>query len=165
MKMIACIQEDGGLGYKGELLYWFKEDLDNFKQTTLDQIVVMGYNTWESLPKKPLPHRINMVLVDSEGKGKSVEENGGIYLSNIEALKLLIPMFEVAGKSVYIIGGGFVYNQMIEHCDEVILTEVRGQNKLADTFFPLDKLNERFTKVSEKELLENVYLCTFKLNM
>ena len=158
MKMIACIQEDGGLGYKGELLYWFKEDLDNFKQMTLNQIVVMGYNTWESLPKRPLPKRDNYVLVDSEEKGNKVLSEGGFPIDDIEGIFGLD-----LGKEVYIIGGGFVYKQTIEMCDRIILTEVRGQNKLADTFFPLDKLTEKFTKVSERELLENVYIVEYEM--
>ena len=159
MKMIACIQEDGGLGYKGDLLYFFKEDLEHFKKTTLDSAIVMGYNTWVSLPNKPLPKRDNIVLCSNNEQVEMVSGTGAIFLRNIDNLAQLE---KDLGKEVYIIGGGFVYKQTINLCEKIILTEVRGQNKLADTFFPLDKLTENFKKITERKLLEGVYIVEYE---
>ena len=50
------------IGIDGGLIYHIKDDLDWFKSTTIGHIVVMGYNTWVSLPKKPLNKRINIVI-------------------------------------------------------------------------------------------------------
>jgi len=63
MKLIVACDPNGGIGYKNKLP-WTKiqGDLPRFKQLTQNKIVVMGRNTWDSLPKKPLPNRINYIL-------------------------------------------------------------------------------------------------------
>ena len=53
---------DNIIGVNGELVYFIKEDLEFFKGLTNNNIIVMGYNTWQSLPNKPLPNRINIVI-------------------------------------------------------------------------------------------------------
>ena len=59
--IIASISQNRGLGYRGELLYHLKRDMQFFKSTTSGHPVIMGRKTWESLPKK-LPNRQNLVV-------------------------------------------------------------------------------------------------------
>jgi thymidylate synthase len=54
--------KDNVIGRDGQLVYFIKEDLEWFKSVTAGNIIVMGYNTWKSLPKKPLPDRMNIVI-------------------------------------------------------------------------------------------------------
>lgn len=63
MKLIIACDPNGGIGYNNKLP-WSKiqGDLPRFKQLTQHKIVVMGKNTWDSLPKKPLPNRTNYVF-------------------------------------------------------------------------------------------------------
>ena len=62
--MIVCTDTNGGIGAKNDLLFNIKDDMKFFRETTVNKKVVMGYNTWVSLPKKPLPKRENYVLYD-----------------------------------------------------------------------------------------------------
>ena len=54
--------KDNVIGRDGQLVYFIKEDMEWFKSVTAGNIIVMGYNTWKSLPKKPLPDRMNIVI-------------------------------------------------------------------------------------------------------
>ena len=62
LKAIVAVDENWGIGYNGELLASIPDDLKHFKKQTIGKKVVMGLNTWNSLPKKPLPDRINIII-------------------------------------------------------------------------------------------------------
>lgn len=63
MKLIIACDPKGGIGYKNKLP-WAKidGDLPRFKELTTGKVILMGRNTWESLPIQPLPNRINVVV-------------------------------------------------------------------------------------------------------
>ncbi len=60
--IIAAIDSNNGLGYKGDLLTYIPGDLPRFKALTTNNTVIMGRKTFESLPKGALPNRINIVI-------------------------------------------------------------------------------------------------------
>ena len=66
IQLIWVQDENGGIGKKGKLPWHIPEDLMNFKQITLNQVVIMGRITWDSLSIKPLPKRRNIVLSHSK---------------------------------------------------------------------------------------------------
>ena len=68
VKMILCIDSNGSIGKDNDLLFKMKEDMKFFKQQTMGNIVIMGYNTWLSLGEKPLPNRANIVMTDKKIK-------------------------------------------------------------------------------------------------
>ena len=59
---IVAVNEDWGIGYNNDLLEHIPADLQHFKAVTIGRVVVMGLNTWNSLPKKPLPNRLNIII-------------------------------------------------------------------------------------------------------
>lgn len=66
MKLIVACTPSGGIGFKNTLPWPnLKGDLPRFKQLTNSQVVIMGRNTWDSLPIKPLPHRTNIVVTST----------------------------------------------------------------------------------------------------
>ena len=77
VSLIACVNSINALGKDGDLLYKISGDLRNFKLITKNSVVIMGRKTWESLPVKPLPNRINIVI-SSKGQeyipGENLEE-------------------------------------------------------------------------------------------
>ena len=75
MNLIVAIDKKRGIGLNNSIPWYFKEDLQFFKKITLNSIVIMGRNTWESL-KKPLPQRYNIVLSTTKK-----EKNGEHYLA------------------------------------------------------------------------------------
>ena len=135
MKLIACVDSDFGLGLNGELLFHIDEDLKRFRELTLNHTVIMGRKTFESIGK-PLDNRRNIVL------SKSLKTIDGVEIADSleELYELLIPCSYPA--SIFVIGGGEIYRQLIPYTLEIYLTIV-NESKQADTHFPdLDKYNE-----------------------
>ena len=83
---IAAVDENLGIGYKNELLCNIKEDLKRFKELTTDNIVIMGSKTWESLPTKPLPNRVNIVVTN---KVDSFSVSNGVMYIRLKIIPVL----------------------------------------------------------------------------
>ena len=133
---IVAVDNNWGIGYNGDLLEHIPEDLKYFKALTTGHGVVMGRKTWDSLPKKPLPDRTNIII---SNKGNLLLENGAIRL-NLDDFLLGIADFE---DDVFVIGGGSIYNQLLPFCDRVYVTKIYKDHDNVDTYFPnLDKSEE-----------------------
>ena len=71
--LIAAIAKNNAIGYDNKLLYWLPNDLKRFKELTNGKTIIMGSNTFRSLPKGALPNRRNIVLSKKETKLPNVE--------------------------------------------------------------------------------------------
>lgn len=128
MKLIVAVSNDWGIGNEGGLLYNLPEDMSFFRNTTKNKVVVMGRATLLSLPGgKPLKNRTNIVLT----KDKNFEHEGVIVCNSIE--ELFIEFKKYNSDDIFIIGGGTVYNQLFQYCEEAYITKV-NQNVKADTY-------------------------------
>ncbi len=125
--MIAAVACNRAIGYQNKLIYWLPNDLKRFKQLTTGHTIIMGRNTYNSLPKGALPNRRNVVLSTTLRK-----------LPGCEVFPTLEAALESCGpeEEVYIIGGARVYEQGIHLADRLCLTEVDDIPAEADTFFP-----------------------------
>ena len=125
--IIAAVAKNRAIGYQNKLIYWLPNDLKRFKALTTGHTIIMGRNTYLSLPKGALPNRRNIVL------SRSTKEFTGcdVYASLDEALKHCTP-----DEDIYIIGGASVYNQALKIADRLCLTEIDDTPAEADTFFP-----------------------------
>lgn len=149
IKIIAAVGKNLELGKKGDLIWQLPNDLKFFKEQTQGSVVVMGRNTFNSLPKK-LPNRNHLVITDVDDFNKSIEDVDVFYNFAV----LLSAVKKHAAKSdVFIIGGGSIYRQFIFYADELILTEVDAEDKEADVYFPaFDKeLYERHVIASNED--------------
>ena len=102
-----------------------------FKALTLGHAIVMGNNTFRSLPSGALPGRENVVL------SRSVTEIPGatVYKSIEDAIEALQEQNEV-----FVIGGAQIYKQVMPYADKLYVTEVAASFPDADVFFPqIDK--------------------------
>lgn len=147
IKMIFCSDINGGIGFDNDLIYNSKEDMKFFREMTTGHKVVMGYNTWVSLPKKPLPNRINYILCDREC---DIEEN-----ENVKILRNLSELVELGkNEDIFVIGGAQLYNSVIyeDIVDEAYVTLVIDICHSADRFVHLYKMEENLTK---RELLKS----------
>ena len=79
IRSIACVSKNWELGKKNQLLFNIPEDLKYFKEQTSGAVVIFGKRTYDSLPKKPLKHRLNIVL---DSNSKSLYENEGCLTFN-----------------------------------------------------------------------------------
>lgn len=144
MTIRAILAHDAywGIG-KHSALPWPKntDDLAWFKQCTQDSVVVMGRKTWESLPRKPLPDRVNIVIASKD------VEDADICISGdpIAALNYVKEMFE--GKDVWIIGGAQLLESCLTNIDELWLNNVGGDYG-CDTCLPKQQITEQFYPAS-----------------
>jgi dihydrofolate reductase len=148
MKAIVSVDLNWGIGYKGNLLQRIPEDMKNFRKLTLGKIVIMGRETFESLPgKEPLKDRINIVL----SKSGNVDNENVILCRSLE--ELLCELEKYKTDDIFVIGGEAVYSQLLPFCDELYVTKIENRYT-ADKYFPdLDKIEE-WKLVSESDIFE-----------
>ena len=140
ISIIVAVSEDWGIGKDNELLWHISEDLKRFKRLTSGNAVIMGKKTWESLPKKPLPNRKNIVLTDNPHE---TIENAITAYSLEDSLAKCTPEEEI-----FIIGGGSIYRQFMPLADRLFITHVH-RKALADIYFP--EIDKKIWEVSEEE--------------
>ena len=133
---IVAVDNNWGIGFNGDLLEHIPEDLKYFKELTSGNIVVMGRKTWDSLPKKPLPNRINYVIT-KEAKSSNKE----VAYFDMNCIKMM--MQKQSDYEYFIIGGGQIYKELLPYCDRVYVTKIFKDHDQVDTYFPnLDKSDE-----------------------
>ena len=125
--IIACIGKNRELGLKGGLVFHIKEDMKFFKETTMGHPVIMGDRTFTSLPHA-LPGRTNYVLTHHP-------ENLPAEAVPVTDLEEFIAKNLNSNVEIFVIGGGFVYNEFLPYAKNLYLTEVDAEHE-ADTFFP-----------------------------
>ncbi|MBX3272110.1 MAG: dihydrofolate reductase [Sandaracinaceae bacterium] len=129
VSLIAALARDGGIGKDGGLLFRLRSDLEQFKRRTLGAPVIMGRKTWESLPRRPLPGRLNIVL--SRRPGSRAE--GAEIAPDLEAA---LAIARASGATeAFVIGGEAVYAAALPLADRLVLTHVDAV-LAADAFFP-----------------------------
>jgi len=128
IKIIAAIGNNNEIGANNKLLWYLKNDIKRFKELTLNNVVIMGRKTYQSLPIKPLPNRINIVLTT-----KSINCKTCIILHDI---KDAIKQAKSFNKDIYIIGGEIIYKQFMKYADYLYITKIDAIFNNADSFFP-----------------------------
>ncbi len=127
INIIAAVAKNRAIGFQNKLLYWLPNDLKRFKALTTGHTIIMGRNTYMSLPKGALPNRRNVVLSTTLSSLPGCE----VYPTLDEALKSCQP-----DEQVYIIGGASVYQQALPLANRLCLTEIDDTPAQADAFFP-----------------------------
>lgn len=126
ISIIAAIGKNRELGRGNDLIWHIKEDLKNFKNLTMGKYIVMGKNTYESLPKH-LEGRKYIVLSSS----LSEIENGLLF----NDFNKLLEFIKDVDEEVMIIGGASIYKLFLPFADKLYLTEIDSEEK-ADVYFP-----------------------------
>lgn len=126
ISIIAAIGKNRELGRGNDLIWHIKEDLKNFKNLTMGKYIVMGKNTYESLPKH-LEERKYIVLSSS----LSEIENGLLF----NDFNKLLEFIKDVDEEVMIIGGARIYKLFLPFADKLYLTEIDSEEK-ADVYFP-----------------------------
>ncbi len=127
INIIAAVAKNRAIGYQNKLLYWLPNDLKRFKALTTGHTIIMGRNTYLSLPKGALPNRRNVVLSKTLSSLPGCE----VYSTLEDALKSCQP-----DEQVFIIGGARVYQQALPLANRLCLTEIDDTPAQADAFFP-----------------------------
>ena len=125
--IIAAMAENRVIGKSNALPWSLKEDMAHFRELTSGCPCIMGRKTWESLPKRPLPGRLNIVLSRSDG---SLFEGAAVFPSLQEAIQHC-----TGYQKVFICGGESIYREALAVATKIELTEIHDQYE-GDAFFP-----------------------------
>ena len=126
--MIAAVGKNLELGKNNNLIWHLKEDMSFFKENTIGKPIVMGMNTYQSLPKL-LPERKHIVLTR-----QNIQLRDEVLL--IHYIEDLLDYIENYKEEVMIIGGASIYKQLLMYAKTLLLTEIDQEEEKADAFFP-----------------------------
>ena len=151
ISIIACLARDGAIGYNNQLLYHITEDMQRFKQLTMGHTVIMGRNTYLSLPKGALPHRTNIIV--SSTLSNDLVDGSIVCKSLADAINLC---HNLNKEEAFIIGGSRLYREAFPWAKALYLTIVDDTPQRADAYFPYDlqqieKLHEKDWEVENKQ--------------
>jgi dihydrofolate reductase len=155
---IAAVSLDGVIGI-GEKIPWrISEDFKHFRNTTMGHTLIMGYNTFKTLPKKALEGRVYVVLT----KNNYAEDNENILYADSIELAVMKAKAINNGK-VFIAGGAITYDSLLEYCDEAIITWVNKSYPEGDKKFPVDVILTDFNYVSETDWIMSKEGISYKI--
>ncbi|MGL6099495.1 MAG: dihydrofolate reductase [Fusobacteriaceae bacterium] len=158
LALIVAVDLNNGIGYQNELLFRSKEDMKMFKNITTGEVVVMGRNTWLSLPEKsrPLKNRVNYVISDQDIDVSGCENT--FVLRNINAVANLSSKHP--GKTIFIIGGASIYRQLMPYANKLFVTHFNLEASKVDTYFPVIK-NCEWVAINANTLSENTMIVEY----
>lgn len=141
--LIAAVGLNNELGINNDLIWKIPEDLKFFKENTLNKYIVMGLNTYLSLPRKLL-NRKYIIVSNTEC---SVDDDM-VVCHNLDELLEYIKDIDT---EIMVIGGASMYAQMIDFADKMLLTEIAASAE-ASVYFPtFDKKDWNKDILSEHE--------------
>lgn len=122
LTLVVAVAKNGVIGRDGALPWRLSSDMKRFKAATMGKPVLMGRKTWDSLPRKPLPGRQNLILTrDADFKA----DDAWVYTDLDAMLAAARAMAEAAGaEEACVIGGAQLYNAVLPQANRVVLTEV-----------------------------------------
>ena len=127
LTLVVAVAGNGVIGRDGALPWRIPEDMRHFRELTMGKPCIMGRKTWESLPKKPLPGRQNIVVTRDPGFGAE----GAVAASSLDAA------IAAAGDvpEICVIGGASLYREALPRAQRLCLTEVHRAFD-GDTYMP-----------------------------
>lgn len=153
---IVAIAQNFAIGKDGKLPWHYSADLKFFKQTTLNNAVLMGFNTWKSIGK-PLPKRLNVVI----SRSNSIENQPNLLL--LRSKEEILALSKYLNCDLFIIGGAETYKNFADVIEKWIVTEIPETVEDADAFLPKDFLME-FEISETKKLDDNLQVNIFVKN-
>ncbi len=133
LALVVAMSDNGVIGRDGGLPWHLRSDLKRFKEITQFKPILMGSTTWDSLPKKPLPGRLNIVLT----RDVRMEAEGAIICHSLfEALDIAREHAADDGADeICVIGGANIYEQTLPKADRIYVSHVHADVE-GDAHFP-----------------------------
>jgi dihydrofolate reductase len=130
--MILATDLNGCIGVKNKLPWHLPSDFKWFKEHTIGRTIVMGNKTWESLPIKPLPNRVNVVLSRTHNNSAF----GEVWVNKVSRIEEFMHLNDAV-----LIGGATIYTLLFHHVTRVLLTKVHLNVTNGDSYFDLSRLD------------------------
>lgn len=127
--LVVARAANGVTGAKGKIPWHIPADLRRFRSLTIGKPCIMGRKTWESLPRKPLPGRLNLVVT----RDSRFHSPGAEIANSLEAA--IVRGEKESSEEIAVIGGAEIYGEAMPRADVIYLTEVHA-NFGGDVFFP-----------------------------
>lgn len=144
MNLIVAVDKNWAIGKDNKLLVSIPADMKFFRETTKENIVVMGRKTLESFPQgQPLQKRVNIVIT----KNEDYQVKGAVVVHSIEEAVEECKKYE---GEIYVIGGESIYRAMLPYCETALVTKIDHAYE-ADTYFPNLDEDPEWTLVGETE--------------
>lgn len=129
ISIIVAMDDDQLIGKKDSSngMPWNnKEDLKHFKETTINQTILMGYTTYMAIGR-PLPKRKTIVVAFDKFDDDRVEVR--------TSLEEVIQEYKDNGRDLYICGGASIYKQCLPVADQLLISRIPGKHE-GETYFP-----------------------------
>ncbi|MCC8169879.1 MAG: dihydrofolate reductase [Oscillospiraceae bacterium] len=154
MDLIVSVDRNWGIGKNGKLLFSIAQDMEFFKDTTLNKAVVMGRKTLDSLPDgKPLRDRVNIVLT----RDGDFRRDGVIVCNSLEELLDEVKKYP----EVYVAGGGEIYKLLLPYCDRAYVTKISAEADADTHMVNLDNEPDWITERSTKDFTHEEFTYRF----
>ncbi|RZJ01793.1 MAG: dihydrofolate reductase [Brevundimonas sp.] len=131
--LVVARARNGVIGRDGDLPWRLRSDLQRFKAITVGKPCIMGRRTWESLPLKPLPGRLNIIL----SRDESFTARGALVCTTLdEAIEIARETAEEDGvDEICVIGGAGLFEKALPRAKRLYVTEVEAEPD-GDVLFP-----------------------------
>jgi len=158
--MIASADKNWAIGNKGGLLAHVSADMRFFKSKTVGNTVILGRKTLSTFPGgRPLKDRDNIILTSD----RSFDGQGAYVVHSVEELLEYVKKYD--SDSLYVIGGGVVYDELLPYCDTAYITKFDMEYE-ADTHIKNLDAAEEWYLAEEGEPMEEKGIgykfCTYK---
>lgn len=145
MKIVLAVDQNWGIGKDNEMLFHLKKDLKHFKDLTIENIVIMGRSTYESIGKA-LEYRENLVLT----RNSNYKLEDALVFHNIDEILAYV---KEKKEEVFVIGGSQIVDLFLPYCNEAIITKIL-EHRPADTYLHNFDLDDDFEITNESEIFE-----------
>lgn len=153
---VVIVDENNAIGINKNLLCHLPNDLKHFKSITLHNTIIMGRHTLEAMPNgAALPKRKNIVLTS----------NYDLQFDNCVMLHSIPEVWEYCKdeKEIFFIGGGQIFDAVIDDLDKLYMTRIHHTFEKADTYFPeinfdnWDLIDEEKQKADDKHAYDYTF--------
>jgi dihydrofolate reductase len=147
LTIIAAVSVDGVIGIDNEIPWRIPEDFQHFRKTTMGHMLLVGYNTFKTLPPKAFEGREYIVLNNSVPI-----TDLGCDIYQFRDLDMILPQLNNINcdvHEVFVAGGAMIYDTLLDYCDECIITWVNINIPNGNKRFPIDRLFANFVAYEE----------------
>ena len=130
--LIVAVAENGVIGQGNAIPWRQKSDMQRFKALTMGKPIVMGRKTFESLPRRPLPGRTNIVVT----RNSEYQAPGAVVATSFAAARQLATgdALRRSATEIAVIGGAEIYAQWMDAANRLEITEVHAK-PAGDAYF------------------------------
>ena len=129
LTLVIAMADNGAIGQHGKIPWKIPADMQHFKTVTMGKPCIMGRKTWDSLPKKPLPGRRNIVVT----RESSLKGDGVVFVHSLD--EAIAQADSESPREIAVIGGSDIYKSALSRANRVYLTEVHAAFN-GDVFMP-----------------------------